>query len=54
MTYTLLANGELENSPELINSDPYGDGWLFNMKPSDASQIDGLMDAQSYDDLQDD
>ncbi len=42
------ANGELEGSPELVNSDPYGEGWLFRMIPSDTSQIDGLMDAESY------
>ncbi len=42
------ANGELEDSPELVNSDPYGEGWLFSMIPSDLSQIDGLMDAEAY------
>ena len=42
------ANGELEDSPELVNSDPYGEGWLFRMIPSDLSQIDGLMDAEVY------
>ncbi len=42
------ANGELEDSPELVNSDPYGEGWLFRMIPSDPSQIDGLMDAGAY------
>ena len=41
-------NGELEDSPELVNSDPYGDGWLFKLIPSDASQIEGLMDAEAY------
>ena len=44
----LLANGELEDSPELVNSEPYGEGWLFRLMPSDASQIDGLMDAEAY------
>ena len=42
------ANGELEDAPELVNSDPYGEGWLFRMIPSDPSQIDGLMDAEAY------
>ena len=42
------ANVELEDSPELVNSDPYGEGWLFRMIPSDPSQIDGLMDAEAY------
>ncbi len=42
------ANDKLEDSPELVNSDPYGDGWLFRMIPSDAAQLDGLMDAGAY------
>lgn len=42
------ANGELEDSPELVNSDPYGEGWLFRMIPSDPAQIDDLMDAEAY------
>jgi len=50
----LKANGQLEDSPELVNSDPYGDGWLFRLLPSDASQIDGLMDAAAYAELQED
>ena len=50
----LKANGELEDSPELVNSDPYGDGWLFRLLPSDASQIDGLLDAAAYAELQED
>ena len=45
------ANGKLEDSPELVNSDPYGDGWLFRLLPSDASQTDGLMDAAAYAEL---
>jgi len=48
------ANGKLEDSPELVNSDPYGDGWLFRLLPSDASQIEGLMDAEAYAELQED
>ncbi len=42
------ANGELEDSPELVNSDPYGDGWLFKLIPSDSSQMGGLMAAEAY------
>ena len=42
------ANGELEDSPELVNSDPYGEGWLFRMIPSDPAQIEDLMDAKAY------
>ena len=48
------ANGKLEDSPELVNSDPYGDGWLFKLLPSDASQIDGLLGAAAYAELQED
>ncbi len=48
------ANGQLEDSPELVNSDPYGDGWLFRLLPSDASQIEGLLDAAAYAELQED
>ena len=50
----IRANGELEDSPELVNSEPYGGGWLFRLIPSDASQIDGLMDAAAYAELQED
>ena len=42
-------NGALNDSPELINSDPYGKGWLVKVKVSDASGLDKLMDASAYD-----
>ena len=42
------ANGELDDSPELVNTAPYGEGWLLKMIPSDPSQIEGLMDAGAY------
>lgn len=41
-------NGALEDSPELVNDDPYGRGWMVVVKPADASQLDGLMDAAAY------
>jgi glycine cleavage system H protein len=41
-------NEELESRPELINSDPYGEGWLVEIEVSDASQIGGLLDAAAY------
>jgi len=41
-------NSELEDSPELVNSDPYGQGWLFKIEMSDPSQLDGLMDVAAY------
>jgi len=41
-------NGALEDSPEIVNQDPYGDGWLFKMKPADDAEVDGLLDAAGY------
>ena len=43
-----VANGGLDTAPELVNSDPYGDGWLFDLRPSDPAAIDALMDAAAY------
>lgn len=41
-------NEGLEDAPELVNSDPYGEGWMIKVKASDISQIDNLLDAASY------
>ena len=41
-------NDELEARPELINSDPYGDGWIVEIEASETGQIDGLLDAAAY------
>ena len=41
-------NDELVDAPERLNEDPYGDGWLCVLEPSDASELDGLMDAEGY------
>jgi glycine cleavage system H protein len=41
-------NENLEDNPELVNSDPYGEGWMIKVKISDASQIDSLLDAAAY------
>jgi glycine cleavage system H protein len=41
-------NEELEDSPELINSDAYGDGWLFKVKIEDESELDDLMSGEEY------
>ena len=41
-------NENLESNPELVNSDPYGEGWMIKAKLSDASQIDSLLDAAAY------
>ena len=41
-------NEALDSTPELVNSDPYGDGWLFELVPTDAASTDDLMDAAAY------
>ena len=41
-------NESLEDDPELVNTDPYGDGWMIKVSISDASQIDDLLDAEAY------
>jgi glycine cleavage system H protein len=41
-------NRALDNTPELVNSDPYGDGWFAEIEMSDGSQLDGLMDKGTY------
>ena len=41
-------NEALEDDPGLVNNDPYGDGWLFRLEPSEPSELDGLMDAEEY------
>ena len=45
------ANEALDGAPETINEDAYGDGWIFKLKLSDASQLDDLMDAGGYEQL---
>ena len=41
-------NTLLESSPEIINSDPYGDGWLFELDLNDDADLDDLLDADAY------
>ena len=44
----VATNGALDQTPELVNSDPYEAGWLFEVGVSDTAQVDGLMDAATY------
>ncbi|MFP2895340.1 glycine cleavage system protein GcvH [Corallococcus sp. 4LFB] len=44
-------NDELTGNPSLINSDPYGQGWIVEVEPSDASQVGKLLDAAAYEPL---
>ncbi len=41
-------NESLEDEPEKVNTDPYGEGWMVKIKMSDKSQLDGLLDADAY------
>jgi glycine cleavage system H protein len=41
-------NASLEGAPETLNRDPYGEGWLCQLRLSDPSELDGLMDAGAY------
>ena len=43
-------NDELENAPEQINSDPYGDGWMYKLSIEDSEEVDNLLDADAYTD----
>jgi glycine cleavage system H protein len=44
----VAVNESLDTTPELVNSDPYGGGWLYDLAPSDAAAVDGLLDAAAY------
>jgi glycine cleavage system H protein len=44
-------NSDLEDSPELINKDAFGDGWLFKIRVTDESDVDNMLDADSYEEL---
>ena len=44
-------NEALEDTPELVNSDPYGEGWMIKMTVADAGQIDDLLSAEEYKEL---
>ncbi|GIU96620.1 MAG: glycine cleavage system H protein [Actinomycetota bacterium] len=49
ITGTILErNAALEDRPELVNAQPYGDGWLVVIQPDDPSELDGLLDAGGY------
>ena len=41
-------NESLEDDPEIINSDPYGDGWFFKLKPENMADFEALMSAEDY------
>ncbi len=41
-------NGQLEDEPETVNSDPYHDGWFFKLQPADTNELDALLSASDY------
>jgi len=43
------ANAALEDAPEIVNKDPYGDGWIFKVRMNDSGQLDELMNSDQYD-----
>lgn len=44
----IAVNEDLADSPETVNSDPYGEGWLFRILPSNMTELDELLDAEAY------
>lgn len=46
------ANEELADAPELVNEDPYGKGWMFKIQLTDTSELDALLDAAAYADVE--
>ncbi|ARU54858.1 glycine cleavage complex lipoylprotein [Oleiphilus messinensis] len=47
----VAVNADLEESPDLVNSDPYNDGWFFKVKIKDPSELEGLLSADDYADV---
>lgn len=45
------ANAALSDSPETVNKDPYGSGWMFRMKPANQAEVNALLDAKAYEAL---
>jgi glycine cleavage system H protein len=47
----LEVNNALNDAPELVNTDPYGDGWMIKLKVSDRAAVEALLDAEAYQQL---
>jgi glycine cleavage system H protein len=47
----IAVNEALEDAPELINNDSFGEGWIFKLKVKDESDVDTMLDAESYEEL---
>lgn len=49
LTGTVTAvNGALDGAPELVNGDPYGEGWIFDVSPDEPADVEALLDAKEY------
>jgi len=44
----IAINEQLEDEPEMVNSDPYNDGWFYKLQPSDTNELDALLSAEDY------
>ena len=44
----IAVNAQLEDEPEIVNSDPYNDGWFFRLQPGDIDELDKLLGAEDY------
>ena len=44
----IAVNEALEDSPELVNESPYGDGWFFKLQADDPTELENLLDSQAY------
>jgi len=44
-------NEALADSPEILNNDPFGEGWIYRLQPSDSGELEALMDANAYEEL---
>jgi glycine cleavage system H protein len=47
----VATNDALAGAPELVNSDPYGEGWMLRIRPADAAAVEALLDAAAYEQL---
>lgn len=49
----VAVNEALDSTPEVVNTDPYGEGWMYDLRLADASAVDGMLDAERYGELLD-
>lgn len=47
----VAVNEALDSTPEVVNTDPYGEGWMYDLKLTDTSVLDGMLDAERYGEL---